>query len=128
MVSTYHGIETGRRALSYFRKGMEIAGVNTTKAKTDGYTRQVVNASPTPGLEEKPNVSMLGTGVGITSIQRMRDIYLDSRFVRASTNQVYWATMSAGVSRVEKLIVDAGEKRLNDYLDGFWTAIQDVHM
>jgi flagellar hook-associated protein 1 FlgK len=127
MVSTYHGIETGRRALSYFRKGMEISGVNTTKTNTAGYSRQTVNAAPTPGLEERPNVSMLGTGVEITSIQRMRDIYLDSRFVRAGIGQVYWAAMAGAVSRVEKLIVDAGEKSLNNYLDGFWTAMQDVH-
>jgi flagellar hook-associated protein 1 FlgK len=127
MVSTYHGIETGRRALSYFRKGMEISGVNTTNVKTSGYSRQVVGAAATPGLEERPNVSLLGTGVEITSIQRMRDIYLDSRFVRAGVGQVYWATLASGADRVEKLIVDAGQKSLNDYLDGFWTAIQKVH-
>ena len=119
MVSTYHGIETGRRALSYFRKGMEISGVNTTNVKTSGYSRQVVGAAATQGLEERPNVSLLGTGVEITSIQRMRDIYLDSRFVRAGVGQVYWATLASGAARVEKLIVDAGQKSLNDYLDGF---------
>ena len=38
MVSTYHGIETGRRAIEYFRKGMEISGINTTNVKTEGYS------------------------------------------------------------------------------------------
>ncbi|MCL2684563.1 MAG: hypothetical protein FWE55_04905, partial [Synergistaceae bacterium] len=128
MVSTYHGIETGRRALTYFRKGMEVAGMNTMKAKDPGYTRQIVNGAATLALSTgRPNLSMLGTGVEITSIQRMRDIYLDSRFVRAGVNQVDWAIMANGVNRVEKIIVDAGEKSLNNYLDGFWTALQDVH-
>jgi len=128
MVSTYHGIETGRRAISYFRKGMEVAGMNTMKAKEPGYTRQVINSSATDALSTRPNFSMLGTGVQILSIHRMRDIYLDSRFVRAGVNQVYWAIMGTGVNRVEKIIVDAGEKRLNNFLDDFWTSLQNVHI
>ncbi|MDR1580956.1 MAG: flagellar hook-associated protein FlgK, partial [Synergistaceae bacterium] len=128
MVSTYHGIETGRSALVYFRKGMEIAGINTSKADTEGYSRQVVKTAANPGLEEKTNFSMLGTGVGITSIERMRDIYLDMRITRAKIEQTYWTTMSAGVSRVENFITDASEKSLNNFLDSFWTAVQNVHV
>jgi flagellar hook-associated protein 1 FlgK len=127
MVSTYHGIETGRRALSYFRKGMETASVNTSKAETEGYSRQVVNSAPTPGLEEKRNVSMLGTGVQITSIERMRDMYLDARMTRAEVSQAYWTTLNDGVKRVENFIVSASQKGINNYLESFWTAIQDVH-
>jgi flagellar hook-associated protein 1 FlgK len=127
MVSTYHGIETGRRALSYFRKGMEIAGVNTTKANTEGYSRQVVNAASTSALEENKNVSMLGSGVEVTSIERMRDLYLDARMTRAEISQAYWTTLNTGVTRVENFIVSASQKSLDNYLDDFWTAIQDVH-
>jgi flagellar hook-associated protein 1 FlgK len=127
MVSTYHGIETGRRALSYFRKGMEIAGINTTKANTEGYSRQVADASSTYALEEKKNLSMLGTGVEITSIERMRDLYLDARMVRAEISEVYWTSMNTGTKRVENFIVNAGQKGINNYLESFWTAIQDVH-
>ncbi|MDR3166091.1 MAG: hypothetical protein LBU13_11015 [Synergistaceae bacterium] len=127
MVSTYHGIETGRTALLYFRKGMEIAGMNTTKAITEGYSRQVVNTAANPALEERTNFSMLGTGVGITSIERMRDIYLDSRLTRSKVEQAYWSTMTAGVSRVEKFITTTSEKGLNNFIDDFWTAVQDVH-
>ena len=127
MVSTYHGIETGRSALIYFRKGMEIAGINTSKADTEGYSRQVVNTAATPGLAEKVNYSMLGTGVSITSIERMRDMYLDLRITRSKAEQAYWTTMTAGVARVEKFITDASEKGVNNYLDSFWTAVQTVH-
>ena len=127
MVSTYHGIETGRRALSYFRKGMETASVNTFKADTEGYSRQVVNAAPTPGLEEKKSVSMLGTGVEVTSIERMRDLYLDARMTRAEISQAYWTAMNTGVERVENFIVSVSQKGINNYLENFWTSVQDVH-
>jgi flagellar hook-associated protein 1 FlgK len=57
----------------------------------------------------------------------VRDLYLDLRVTRAKVEQTYWTTMSAGVSRVEKFITDASEKGLNNFLDTFWTAVQDVH-
>ncbi|MDR3281106.1 MAG: flagellar hook-associated protein FlgK [Synergistaceae bacterium] len=127
MVSTYHGVETGRRALSYFRKGMEIAGINTTKTGQEGYSRQVVNSGTTSALETGTSYSMLGTGVEVVSIERMRDLYLEARFIRAETALSYWSTLEAGAARVEKLIVSASEKSINNYLDSFWTAIQEVH-
>ena len=87
MVSTYHGVETGSRALTYFRKSMEVSGINIAKVKEEGYSRQVVNSSPTQGLESAKNLSMLGTGVEIKSIERMRDLYLDARYLRAKIAQ-----------------------------------------
>jgi flagellar hook-associated protein 1 FlgK len=106
---------------------MEMAGINTAKAGTEGYSRQVVNAAPTSALEEKKNVSMLGTGVEVTSIERMRDLYLDARMTRAEVSQAYWTTMNTGVTRIEKFIVSASQKGINNYLESFWTAVQDVH-
>jgi flagellar hook-associated protein 1 FlgK len=106
---------------------MEIAGINTSKANQEGCSRQVVNAGTTLGLEAGKNISMLGTGVEVTSIERMRDLFLDARSVRAQIGQAYWTTMSTGVGRVENFIVSASQKGVNNYLDSFWTAIEDVH-
>jgi flagellar hook-associated protein 1 FlgK len=127
VVSTYHGIETGRGALTFFRKAMEISGVNISNADKDGYSRQVVNASAAPALSTGTEYSMLGAGVGVTSIERMRDIFLDGRLSRAEISQAYWSTMKDGMDRVEKFIVDISQKGINNYFESFWTSIQDVH-
>ncbi|MDR3332347.1 MAG: flagellar hook-associated protein FlgK [Synergistaceae bacterium] len=126
MVSTYHGIETGRRALEYFKKGMEIAGINTSNTAKAGYSRQVVSNKATDGLSTAVNISHLGTGVKITAIERMRDLFLDSQLRRATTEQAYWETMSTGVLRIEKFIVNTNAKGLNNLLDSFWAGIQQV--
>ncbi len=128
MVSTYHGIETGRKAITYFRKGMEIAGENTTKAGNKGYSRQVVQAMTSNALSSSPvNTSHLGTGVEITSIERMRDLFLDTRKRRAVVEQTYWQTMSTGMERVDSFILGTNDIGLNNLLDHFWTSVQDVH-
>ncbi|MDL2263420.1 hypothetical protein LJC31_02080 [Synergistaceae bacterium OttesenSCG-928-I11] len=128
MVSTYHGIETGRRAITYFRKSMEVAGTNTSKANTEGYSRQVVNKTASAALSTSTNYSMLGTGVDITSIERMRDQFLDARKRRATVDQTYWQTMATGMERVDSFIVGTNDIGVNNLLDNFWTAIQDVHI
>lgn len=128
MVSTYHGIETGKSAITYFRKSMEIAGINTTKANTEGYSRQVVNNTASQALSTATNYSQLGTGVDITSIERMRDLFLDARMRRATVEQAYWQTMSTGMQRVDSFIVNTNEIGVNNLLDNFWTSLQDVHI
>ena len=126
MVSTYHGIETGRRAITYYRKGMEIAGINTAKAQTEGYSRQVVNSVASPALITTPGTSRLGTGVEITNIERMRDQFLDARMRRATVEQVYWNTMETGMARVDSFIVNTNDTGLNNLLDNFWAGLQEV--
>jgi flagellar hook-associated protein 1 FlgK len=126
MVSTYHGIETGRRANEYFKKGMEIAGINVSNMSKEGYSRQVVNTQATPGLATSVNISHLGTGIGITEIERMRDLFLDAQYRRATVEQAFWETTVNGVKRIETFIVNTNEKGLNNLLDSFWAALHEV--
>ncbi|MDR1515011.1 MAG: flagellar hook-associated protein FlgK [Synergistaceae bacterium] len=126
MVSTYHGIETGRRANEFFKKSMEISGTNLGNMSKEGYSRQVVSAQAAPGLVSAVNVSYLGTGVEITAIERMRDMYLDAQYRRASVDQAFWETTANGVTRVGTIIVNTNELGLNNLLDSFWAALQEV--
>ncbi|MDR0615804.1 MAG: flagellar hook-associated protein FlgK [Synergistaceae bacterium] len=126
MVSTYHGIETGRRAIEFAKKGMEVSGINTGSIAKEGYSRQAVNTQASAGLVSAVNVSYLGTGVEITSIERMRDLFLDAQYRRATVDQAFWETTANGVARIGKLIVNTSALELDDLLDSFWAALQEV--
>ncbi|MDR3355273.1 MAG: flagellar hook-associated protein FlgK [Synergistaceae bacterium] len=127
MVSTYHGIETGRRAVEYFKKGMETAGINISNTDKEGYSRLAVSKQASDALSTIPKYSRLGTGVEITSIDRMRSMFLDAQMRRTTTEQAYWKTMANGVLRVEKFIVSVNQKGFNAVLDSFWTGLEEVH-
>lgn len=127
MVSMYHGIETGKSAMAYFKKSMEVAGINTSKAKEAGYSRQTVTNAAKPALSTGKGYSMLGTGVEMTAIVRMRDQYLDERLRRSTVEASYYETMVNGMSRVDKIVQGNNDNSLSNMLDNFWTAIQDVH-
>jgi flagellar hook-associated protein 1 FlgK len=105
---------------------MEVGGVNTLNIQKEGYSRQVVNAAATPGLSGQGNLSLFGTGVEITSIQRMRDAILDARMRRSTVSQAYWATMELGTFRIDGFIIGSDNKSLNNYLDTFWESLEVV--
>ena len=126
MVSTYHGIETGRRALEYFRKGMELAGTNTQNTLKEGYSRQTLKAEASPGFSSASSASYLGTGIHITEVARMRDMFLDAQMRRAETDQVYWKTMADGAKHVERLIVNTNDKGFSVMIDSFWSGLQGI--
>ena len=47
MVSTFHGLETARRALNTQQAALLTTGHNIANANTPGYTRQRVNLTTT---------------------------------------------------------------------------------
>ena len=128
MVSTYHGIETGRRAVEYFRKGMELSEINTSKIKEEGYSRQVVNVGAGLAYAGVDISGHLGTGVQIASIQRVRNQFLDQQYRNASVDMGYWTQIVSSMKKMEGLLTNSSGQNLNNRLNSFWTAMQDVHV
>ena len=95
MLNSFFGLEMGRRALDYFRRGMETAGHNISNADVEGYSRQRVEASTTPPFTDpafnRPAIpGQIGTGVKVDAIARLRDAFLDIQFREESTVKGYW--------------------------------------
>lgn len=128
MVSMYHGVETGKSAISYFKKSMELSGINTSNAKVEGYSRQVAANAAKSALSTGRGYSMLGTGVQITEIERMRDQFLDARLRRANVELAYYETMESGMARVEMMVRGSNDASFDVMLDNFWASVQDVHI
>ena len=80
MINSFFGLELGKRALDYFRRGMETAGHNISNADVEGYSRQRVEPSTTspftnPAFNRPDIPGQVGTGVQIDSIVRLRDAF-----------------------------------------------------
>ncbi|MCZ2109854.1 MAG: flagellar hook-associated protein FlgK, partial [Dehalococcoidia bacterium] len=95
MLNSFFGLEMGRRALDYFRRGMETAGHNISNADVEGYSRQRVEPSTTrpytePGLNRPAIPGQIGTGVQIDAIVRLRDAFLDIQYREETTVKGYW--------------------------------------
>lgn len=129
MVSTFHGLETGKRALSAGQASISTTGHNIANANTKGYSRQQVNQSTSPSLDiwtNGANPSQLGSGVSIDSITRVRDHFLDNQYRDQSSTLADAQTKQAAFDRLESIINEPSDSGLNSAMDQLANAWQDL--
>ncbi|TAA72224.1 flagellar hook-associated protein FlgK [Planococcus salinarum] len=129
MVSTFHGLETGKRALSVGQASIATTGHNIANANTKGYSRQQVNQSTSPSLDiwtNSTNPGQLGSGVSIDSITRVRDRFLDNQHRDQSATLADAQTKQAAFDRLEGIINEPSDAGLNSAMDQLRNAWQDL--
>ncbi|MDN4606791.1 flagellar hook-associated protein FlgK [Sporosarcina highlanderae] len=124
MRSTFMGLETNKRGLYAQQSGLYTTGQNISNANTLGYTRQRVNMQATQGLTSSPG--LLGTGVEASSIQRIRDSFVDNQFRQESNKLGYWESRSNAIAQMEDIIGEPSEYGLQKSLSEFWSSLQTL--
>jgi flagellar hook-associated protein 1 FlgK len=123
MPGPFHGINLASNALRSFQRGLDVAGHNIANVNTRGYSRQTVDfvqSDPTTFTSLKRLT--LGTGVGIESINRIRDLFLDARMQETAGSLDRFGTLSTGVRRLEAIYQEPGELGVSAALDRFFDA------
>ena len=80
MPSTFLGLNTAYTGLLRFQAGSNTVAHNISNSNTEGYTRQEVNVSATTAIRTNQSYGMMGTGVGIDSIEQQRNNYYDTKY------------------------------------------------
>jgi len=127
MRSTFHGLETSKRALLTTTVVMQTVGHNIANAATEGYSRQRVNLTETrpieaPGFQRSAQPGMIGTGVEYDSITRVRDSYLDLQYRRENALLNSWDVRSTVLASIEAIINEPSDTGLRAVLDKFWNS------
>lgn len=130
MVSTFHGIELGKRSLSVAQTSISTTGHNIANANTAGYSRQQVNQASAPSLDVwasgSVNPSQLGQGALVESITRVRDRFLDAQYRDQSSSAAEWSVRQETMGRIEVAIGEPSETGLRVSMDQLAAAWQDV--
>jgi flagellar hook-associated protein 1 FlgK len=124
MVSTFHGLEVGRRGLFAQQMALNTTGHNIANANTNGYTRQRVEMQATNPISTSG--VKLGTGVETTQIVRLREEYLDVQIRGEHKNTGYWEAKSETFSKIEELLNEPSEDGLASTMDEFWKGWQEL--
>lgn len=129
MGSTFGGLNTALTSLYAQRRGLDITGQNIANASTEGYTRQRVvmqsqNANLAPGIYA--TTSAVGSGVTVSSVERLRNTALDQRSFTEHANSAYHNERAAAYNLIEDVFGEpsdtALQARLQDMWDG-WNAV-----
>ncbi len=133
MTSQFSSLELGKRALNYFKTGMETAGHNIANADVEGYSRQRVDVSTTapytdPGLSRPWTYGQIGTGVAVDAITRLRNTFLDAQYNEEITVQGYWDTIQETLQTVELYVNEPTNDGFETAINEYWAALQQATM
>jgi len=131
MRTTFSGIEIARRALQAQQRSLDIVGHNVANANTPGYSRQVAihTASqpyPLPQFNHNPSTGMMGTGVEVSEISRMRDSFVEMRLRQENHTAGYWESIDNGLKQIELILNEPSENGIYQALELFWNSLQEL--
>jgi flagellar hook-associated protein 1 FlgK len=106
---------------------MDIAGHNLSNVNTIGYTRQAIEfGTAQPTTIYTGQQFQLGNGVSITSINRIRDQFLDSRMLGAQGEMGRYQSLATSIQQVESTFNEPGPNGIGVALDRFFNAFSGL--
>src|SRR5579875_249115 len=127
-IPSLQGLQTALSGLLADQQALDVVGQNVANAQTPGYTRQsavLVTNPPITIPALSPNNgrgAVLGTGVGLETIQRIHDVYVEEA-VRGATSQVGYARAPAKqLEGVQLSLHEPSSAGLATLLSNFWSA------
>lgn len=131
MGSTFSGIELGKRSIMAHTDAISTAGHNISNANTEGYSRQRVQLKEfdplyRPDLERPERAGMIGQGIDVQSITRVRDEMLDQRITAQQNQESYWDMRSKYYTMIEQIYNEPDEVSVRSNMDKFWESWQEL--
>jgi flagellar hook-associated protein 1 FlgK len=124
MSGIYQILNTAKDAFLASQISMEVTGSNIANASTPGYVRQRASlAAKSPG-EVAGNA--IQSGVEITTIERLYDRFIEFQMVDQSSQVGDASIRKETFDRIEAIFNETDGGGLNDLLNQFWTAWEDL--
>lgn len=125
MSGIFSTINTAKRGMFAQQQAVNTTSHNIANANTEGFSRQRVHLSTTPGFQI-PNVGVVGTGVDISDITRIRDAYLDVQIRYESSIAGQYLARQEILKQVEMAFMEPSETGLNTTMGQMWDAWQEL--
>ncbi len=131
MISTFTGIEMGKKSLISHQAAINVTGHNVSNAETEGYSRQMVTFQffdplYIPGLTRENTPGQIGQGVQVEKIMRARDMLLEDRILAEKNGLEYWKSMSGWIYQAELVHNEPSDNSIMSALDKFWSSWQEL--
>jgi flagellar hook-associated protein 1 FlgK len=131
MAGLFDTFTIAKRGLFVQQGAINTTAHNISNANTEGFSRQravVETTKPFGGMSrfDTTSAGQVGTGAQITTIQRIRDSFIDYQ-VRSETGKSgYYATESDALSKVEGVFAEPSDKGIQELMNQFFNAFQEV--
>lgn len=124
-MSGWIGFNTAVSGLLTSQRKLYITNHNIANANTEGYSRQVATQNAT--LPHRlPGIGFVGTGTNITSIERVRDSYLDYKYRTENAPLGEWEIKRNTLLDIEHILKETEHEGLSKYVDDFFKSLEDL--
>lgn len=118
MPGLFQGLEIGKRALLSHQLVLQTIGQNIANVNTPGYTRQRVDIRAT--RPEELAYGLVGTGINVTDIRQIRDLFLGQQEQEATKSLGQWSYKDKTLSEIEALYSEPQDNSVSQLLSAFW--------
>jgi flagellar hook-associated protein 1 FlgK len=122
MPGLYAGLYVGLSGLKAQQSALDVVGHNIANVNTPGYTRQRANLSSNQGQSE--GQVYFGSGVSLTSVQGVRDKFLDLQIYQETARQTGANERLSGLTAVSTTLGDTGTSGLAAQIQNFFQGFQ----
>lgn len=131
-IPSLQGLQTALSGLMASQDSLDVVGQNIANADTPGYSRETAVLETTPSLTI-PALSpttgagaQIGTGVGVETIVRIRDTYLDSQYRSENSSLSSATTLAETLEQVQSALEEPTSSGLSSQLSSFWSSWNDL--
>lgn len=127
-MSTFFGLNISRLGLQAQQKSLTVTAHNIANANTPGFSRQRAQLTPTNPLPYANGEGMLGSGVAVAEITRIRDRFLDTQLRQEAQTLAKWETRHSFLSQVEGVFMEPSETGFSSVLNTFYNSWQELSL
>jgi flagellar hook-associated protein 1 FlgK len=114
----------GLSGLQAQQSALNVVGHNIANANTPGYSRQVAGLTPNQSLSQ--GQVYFGTGVSLTSVQGVRNKFLDMQIFRETSKQTGASDRDTYVNAVSTTLGDTSSTGLAAQIQSFFQGFQNL--
>lgn len=117
----------GKRGLFAQQKAIDVTSHNIANANTEGYSRQRATLETTtpfgmPSMNNQVGPGQIGTGVDVSSIQRIRDGFMDYQIRREKSTLGQYEARDKYLSEIESIFNEPSDNGLSNLIGKFFNA------
>lgn len=126
MASTFFGLSIGKSGMYASQASLNTTAHNVSNATTAGYTRQVVTQEASAPIALYSRAGMAGTGVDVTNVDRVRNIYYDEKYRDCNTAYGNYNTKDYYLNSIQSYFSETNSEGLTATYTEFCMALKNL--
>jgi len=122
----FFGLNVAVSGLFTAQRNLDVVNNNLSNVNTPGYSRQYAAQSASMPIAMLDGTGMVGTGSEVTGVYRIRDEYMDAKYIRESSAYGEWEAKFNMLSDLEAAFNEPSDSGFSVIFNEFFNSLQEL--